>query len=167
VTDAIRRVTQDDIADVTRLNLEVHPLHARHDPDLFKPAADPAEIAAFFTDLMAQPNNVLGILGPRGAPLGYIWFEHQQKPENPFMLPLSRLYIYHIAVSAAARRQGAGARLMQWAEERAQTLGAAAIALAYMPANEDARRFYERLGFATERVILQKAVCVVRDDGLE
>ena len=158
MTDAIRRVTQDDIADVTRLNLEVQALHASHDPDVFKPAADPAGIAAFFTGLIGQANNELGILGPRGAPLGYIWFEHQLKPETPFMHPVSRLYIFHIAVSAVARRQGAGARLMRWAEERAQALGATAITLAYMPANEDAKLFYERLGFVTERVILRKAV---------
>ena len=158
MTDAIRRVTQEDIADVTRLNLEVHGLHASHDPGLFKPAADPTEIAAFVADLIGRENNELGILGTRGAPLGYIWFEYQMKPENPFMLPVSRLYIYHIAVSAAARRQGAGAALMLWAEERAQAFGATAIALAYMPANEGARHFYERLGYAAERVIMQKAV---------
>ena len=45
---------------------------------------------------------------------------------------------------------------MHWAEERAAALGAPAVALAYMPANEDARRLYERLGFVTERVILRK-----------
>ena len=143
---------------MTRLNLEVQALHASHDPDLFKPAADPDEIAAFFTGVMEQANNELGILGSRGTPLGYIWFERQEKPENPFMHPVSRLYVYHIAVSAAARRQGAGAKLMRWAEERAQALGATAIALACVPANQDARRFYERLGFKTERIVLHKPV---------
>ena len=156
MTDAIRRATQDDVADVTRLNLEVQALHASHDPALFKPAADASEIAAFFTEVIGRADSELGILGDPGAALGYVWFERQEKPENPFMYPVSRLYIVHIAVSAEARRQGVGARLMRWAEERAQVLGANSIALAYMPANEEARRFYERLGFVTERVILHK-----------
>ena len=156
MTDTIRRATSDDIPDVTRLNIEVQALHASHDPDQFKPATAPADVAAFFSEVIGRPDNELGMLGSRGAALGYVWFEHQIKPETPFMLPVSRLYIYHIAVSAAARRQGAGARLMQWVEERAGALGANTIALACMPANEGAHRFYEGLGFVTERLILHK-----------
>lgn len=158
MTDEIRRATHDDIADLVRLNLEVQALHASHSPELFKPAADPDAIAAFFAEVIDKPGSEIGLLGSRGAAFGYIWFEHQQKPENPFMFPVSQLYVLHIAVSSSARRQGAGSRLMHWAEERAKALGAAAVVLAYIPANETARRLYERLGFVTDRVVLRKAI---------
>jgi len=158
MADAVRKASSADVADIVRLNREVQALHAEHEPDLFKPTGDPAAMAEYFAECLAKANNEMGIVGEPGAPLGYVWFECQQKPETALMHPLTRLYIYHIAVSSAAREKGVGRLLMAWAEDRARALDADHIALSYIPANDTARRFYEVLGFSTERVVLQKKV---------
>lgn len=158
MTEAVRPATQDDVEDIVRLNREVQALHAEHDPGMFRADADPSEMAEFFATKLDLPGNELGIVGRRGKPLGYVWFEHQVIPGSTFMHPVSRLFIYHVAVTAAARRGGVGRRLMEWVEDRAKALGVGLIRLAYTPANEGAAIFYEQLGYTTERVILHKQV---------
>mgnify|MGYP000135590040 CR=1 FL=1 len=58
------------------------------------------------------------------------------------------LDVQHLFVSDDARGQGVGRALMQSACEYARLQRCAEVALGVMPANLDARAFYEQLGFA-------------------
>ncbi len=57
-------------------------------------------------------------------------------------------HINLLAVRPKYRRAGVGSHLVQWLEASALTAGIANIRLELRAANETARRFYRRLGFA-------------------
>jgi ribosomal protein S18 acetylase RimI-like enzyme len=158
VTDAVRPASEADLPGIIGLNDETIAWHASLEPELFKPAFDPAATRAFFAGLLASEDNEIGVIGPPGALAGFVWFAHQRKAETLYTHAVFRLYIMDIAVAASVRGQGVGAQLMAWVEERARVLGASAVALGHAPANEGAGRFYERLGFATDRIYLAKPI---------
>lgn len=59
----------------------------------------------------------------------------------------TRLQVEAVRVSASARGGGLGAALFAWAAEYGRANGAALVQLTTDKRREDARRFYERLGF--------------------
>ena len=56
-------------------------------------------------------------------------------------------YIEFIATKASVRGQGVGSKLLQWAQEFAQTEGCRQLTLHVFQANKGAVRLYERKGF--------------------
>ena len=63
-----------------------------------------------------------------------------------------RAQIEGVRVRADVRNQRIGGRLMQWVLERARQRGCRLVQLTSNVARVDARRFYERLGFAASHV---------------
>ena len=61
-----------------------------------------------------------------------------------------RGWLYAVAVSAAHRRRGAGAALVQAAMTALKDLGCIKVNLQVRSTNTDVAAFYESLGFATE-----------------
>ena len=59
------------------------------------------------------------------------------------------LWVQHLAVDAAYRRHGVGARLLAELEDRARALELGAMLLLVFETNTGAIRFYERLGWLT------------------
>ena len=58
-----------------------------------------------------------------------------------------RGFIYHMAVSAACRRQGVGRRLVEHALDALRREGIAKVALVAFTRNEEGNAFWEKLGF--------------------
>jgi ribosomal protein S18 acetylase RimI-like enzyme len=52
-----------------------------------------------------------------------------------------------LAVQPGFQRQGLGRQLVEWLESSARTAGIFAVRLELRAGNDDARRFYERLGY--------------------
>jgi ribosomal protein S18 acetylase RimI-like enzyme len=75
------------------------------------------------------------------------------QPVDPVLKPYSELeapgtlYIAGIAVWPAFRSQGVGARFLEAARGRAQSLGRRELSLLCFAGNTGARRFYDRAGF--------------------
>ena len=68
-----------------------------------------------------------------------------------------RGWIYHLAVTPAARRQGLGAAMMAAAESALAARGCPKVNLQVVADNAGVARFYERLGYAVEpRISLGK-----------
>ncbi len=68
-----------------------------------------------------------------------------------FHFDAARAHLVLLAVEPAYRRHGAGLALFRWLEKIARLTGIALIQLELRADNEQARAFYERLGFrATE-----------------
>ncbi|MFB6081155.1 MAG: GNAT family N-acetyltransferase [Haloferacaceae archaeon] len=66
--------------------------------------------------------------------------------------------VRNIYVHPGARNRGVGGRLLDAAEEALAAEGAEVIRLEAMAANDAARRFYERRGYAPHRVEFEKRV---------
>ena len=69
-----------------------------------------------------------------------------ERKEDP-----SGLLMDGIAVSAQARGQGVGTRLLAAIEDHARVLGKTSIRLDVIDTNPDARRLYERVGYRAVR----------------
>ena len=59
----------------------------------------------------------------------------------------TRMQVEAVRVAGAARGHGLGTAMLRWAIEEARSQGAALVQLTSDARREDARRFYERLGF--------------------
>lgn len=104
----------------------------------YSPAQQMAEILAAGVEhrLSVDGLSVLGAcqIGPLGLPID---------PGPAKSIELKRLYLVE-----AAKGQGIGQQLMDWAIERAVARGASRIYLGVWRHNERAQRFYARNGFA-------------------
>ncbi|HXA27579.1 MAG TPA: GNAT family N-acetyltransferase [Candidatus Angelobacter sp.] len=65
-------------------------------------------------------------------------------------------YVDELAVSPSWRGRGVGTALMAAVEEWARGKGALSVALDHLHTNEGAHRLYERLGFRTRGVIMER-----------
>ena len=107
-------------------------------------------------------NSVIADIGGNiaGALLGYPVAAEPGSvdPANtpPMFVPLLELenlaagtwYVNAVAAFPEARGRGVGSRLMHWAGQEATALGLRGTSLIVSDANRDARRLYERLGYA-------------------
>lgn len=156
--EGVRLATAADIAVLVRLNAEVQAMHAELAPELFLPVADEDAVAQFFAEAIAKDGNEIGLYPAAGEPLGYIFIELQSRDATAFTKAWRRLYIHHLSVAQAARRQGVATALMQWAEARAREMGLEMLALDHWAANPDAAALYDHLGFDALRVVRVKAI---------
>jgi ribosomal protein S18 acetylase RimI-like enzyme len=154
----VRAATETDLEALVDLNAIVQRVHAEFYPDDFKHIADPLAVAAFFKKTLAAPLSAIAIAEANDVAVGYVWLEIQARPETPFTKSLNRVYVHHIAVSPAARRQGAATALMRYVEEQAASNGFIEIALDTWAANRDALDFFASQGFTPFR-IMQRRIC--------
>lgn len=95
----VRAASEADLGALVRLNQVVQSLHAALYPSDFKQAPDPSAVTAFFAARLADPKCAIGIAELDLAPVGYIWFETQPRPETPFTLARPRIYVHHVSVA--------------------------------------------------------------------
>ncbi|PXA83280.1 hypothetical protein DMC25_18185 [Caulobacter sp. D4A] len=144
---AIRPAVEDDIPALVALNAVVQALHAALSPEVFKPKVDPVELAAFLRGLLDQPSNRLRVAAVDGAAVGYAWAEVQDRPETPFALARRRLYLHHLSVDPAVRRQGVASALLGSLEDEARAAGLASVVLDAWADNAAAQAFFAAAGY--------------------
>ena len=152
----VRAASEADCAALIRLNQAVQRHHAELYPGDFKREVDPSAIMTFFAARLADPRSAIGIAETDCAPVGYVWFEVQARPEMPFTPSRPRMYVHHISVAPEARRRGIASALMRYVEQRAASEGINEIALDAWAANLDAQHFFRSQGFAVFNVMLRK-----------
>ena len=68
------------------------------------------------------------------------------------------LYVDDLVVTESRRANGLGARLLQYAEQRARSLGCRGLRLCTGVDHRDAQRFYERNGWSPRALAFKKAL---------
>jgi diamine N-acetyltransferase len=144
----IRRATEQD-ADVLRaLNADVQALHAAALPLLFKPPG-PDTLASWDVRLLlTEPENLFFIAEADGVAAGYAYAEIQERPETSFTHGYDMIYLHHLSVRPAQRRQGVGSALIGAVQAAAAEAGVTCVALDVWIFNDEARAFFRRHGFA-------------------
>lgn len=153
----VRDATSDDVDSQIELMAQVQSLHAQGRPDLFRPA-DGDALREFLLASLAEDSIVLIAEDPEGRALGYLLAEMTSRPDSPFLLAHTGVYVHHIAVDAGARRQRVGELLMDEIAERARQASASTLRLDSWSFNTEAHRFFEAQGFAASRVIFERPV---------
>lgn len=147
----------DDVEALTGLAAQVQTLHAEGRPDLFRPA-DGDALREFLAARLADHFIVLIAEDLDGHALGYLLAEVTSRPESPFQLAHTAMYVHHIAVDSTTRRQRVGELLMDEIAERARHASASTIRLDSWSFNTDAHHFFEEQGFAASRIIFERPV---------
>ena len=144
----IRSATGADAPAISALNVEVQAVHAEALPHIFKPpskgAFPPAEVASWFDD----PRNHVYLACEEEESVGYIWARVLSLSETSYRYGLDVIYINHLVVGSARRRQGVGRALIEKVLCLARERGISMVQLDVWSFNEQARAFFRRQGFA-------------------
>jgi ribosomal protein S18 acetylase RimI-like enzyme len=155
----IRKARPKDAALLTELNADVQRHHAEAKPDLYKiPMPNDPALIAIYNERLQTEGNFLFIAELNNESVGYIHCQIGGREDNPFTVAFKVLIVNEVSVNASHRGQGIGEMLMNKAYELAGELGISQITLGVHAFNEDAIRFYKRLGFEITSIKMQKAL---------
>jgi ribosomal protein S18 acetylase RimI-like enzyme len=155
----VRPAKNEDHPAVERLLRQVAQLHADLRPEIFSPGDQKYDTKRYYGLLRDADTPILVAENQAGKVLGYAMLQAKSVGGNhPVLLPRTFLYIDDLCVDEAARGQGVGTALMEAVRALAESRGIAKIELNVWACNEGATRFYEGLGFQTQRRVLELEV---------
>jgi [ribosomal protein S18]-alanine N-acetyltransferase len=159
--DAIRPAKSSDYEAITALRQQLSQQSHRERADAFRPQLLGATEATFHLWLNAENHMVLVADGADGfAGYATIWIGHAQ--DSDVMFPSESLFIGEIAVAPSHRRRGVGRLLFSAVEAEGRRRNVETIGLSVNTLNEEARAFYESLGYPAQgeyrRKIMRKVV---------
>ena len=151
----IRRAETKDIPKVMNLLSQVLELHAEIRPDIFISGATKyteKELSEIFEDDMkpvyvAADNN--------DEVTGYAFCIIKEPVKSNNLVPRKYIFIDDLCVDKAARGQGAGRRLFEFVKEEAEKLSCCGVMLNVWEGNDNALRFYEKMGMRTRAIFLE------------
>jgi GNAT superfamily N-acetyltransferase len=131
-------------------------LHRRERPDFFRPFDGPARARGQFERWLAEPGSTV-LVAERGTDLVGLAVL-LTRPPSPFAgaVPRKVVELDNIVVRADQRGWGVGRRLLAACVRWARGRGATHVEVTVHAFNRDARRFYEKFGFApsVDRLVL-------------
>jgi ribosomal protein S18 acetylase RimI-like enzyme len=144
---AIRRATARDAAALSTLNADVQAIHAAAVPWWFKPPGPESFPPAAAAALIAKPENLIFLAEAEAEAAGYAYAEVIRQAETSFRHAYEMVYLHHISVRPAHRRQGVGSALIEAVRAAAAELGITLLGADVWSFNDAARAFFRRHGF--------------------
>ena len=142
---------------LARLNHHVQDLHAKRNPEYFKPYQH-REVRDTFRYLVRQNEFVFLLLEDHDEPIGYAWLELRTYPENPFMKSYRSVYVHQIGLTEDQKKKGYGTALMEEVYNVAKEHGIELVELEYWSGNKEAQQFYRKLNFERSREVMMRKV---------
>jgi ribosomal protein S18 acetylase RimI-like enzyme len=144
----IREACIDDHAAIGRLYAEDDALHARGRPDMFQEPQEPRSIS-FLRERLVATDATMFVAALDGAVVGFAFVKLGRPPRDAMHRPRLFAYLEELVVSSDCRRRGIGTSLMHRVEEWARDRKVDQIELIVWEFNDEARKFYESIGYAT------------------
>jgi ribosomal protein S18 acetylase RimI-like enzyme len=157
-TLSIRESLPSDAKALGNLLVEIQTLHVAALPSIFRPIEQDGQTEGLLTDQITTPDAQSFIAEEGGKIVGYIWVRMHRTPPIHLMVPRQFAEIDTLVVAETHRRAGVGRALVTRAQDWAIEQGADEIRLVVYEFNQDAIRFYERLGFTTSRRTMSRRV---------
>jgi len=152
----VRPAQKNDHPAVERLLRQIAQLHANLRPEIFRPGSRKYDTEHYYGLLQDANTPILVAENEQGDVLGYAMLQVKAVgADHPVLLPRRFLYLDDLCVDEAARGQGIGKALMDAVWKLAESCGIEKIELNVWECSEGAIRFYERLGFTTQRRTLE------------
>jgi ribosomal protein S18 acetylase RimI-like enzyme len=145
---SVRRATRSDIRRLVDLMTEVVDQHADHMPQVFR-RAKREDIVEYLNEMLDAEDTRVFVACAGPEVVGYMLLMVDDDPGSPFFLPRRLLYIEALAVTAAHRRQGHGAALLDTAWRVAAELGLDRVEFETWGFNEQAHEYFRARGFET------------------
>ncbi len=151
----IRRAKDDDIPTLDKLLFQVHEVHHKARPDLFK--AD----AKKYTDeqlkeILANDKTPVFVAESDGKILGYAFCIHKQFINDNNMTDVKTLYIDDLCVDENERGKHIGKTLYDFVVSYAKENGYYNVTLNVWADNKKAVGFYEKIGLRVQKIGMEK-----------
>ncbi len=158
--DAIRPARLSDFSAINALRQDLSRQSHRERPDAFRPQLLGATEATFHQWLNVE-NHIVLVADAGGEVAGYatVWIGGAQ--DSDVMFPSESLFIGEIAVSPEHRRRGVGRLLFAAVEAEGLKRNVETIGLSVNSLNDEARAFYESLGYAAQGEYRRKVLRTV------
>lgn len=152
----IRDATTLDLPSIVDLSQPIQRQHAAAYPSDFRYPTDPKDVSDFFEKLLNDESQkvILATLGDETV--AYLWYEIQRRGPSPFKPSIDRLFVHHIFVRSAYRRQGIAKLLFEHLQAAAISDGHNEIAVDTWAVNDDAQDFLASQGFEVYRLFFRK-----------
>ena len=152
----IRRAIKSDYEVIGRLLTGQLDMHRSGRPDIF---GDGSGKYSFddFCRLLEDPDSVIFTAESGENIAGYLMCRIKRN-QNPILRDITSFYLDDLCVAPEFRGTGAGKALMKAAEEHAKSIGCHNVTLNVWEFNENAKEFYEHLGYGTQKRQMEKII---------
>ncbi len=152
----VRRADTGDIDKINKLLYQVHKVHSDARPDIFKSGLKKYTTEELQEILMDDTTPIFVSVDDLGDVTGYIFCIYQDTEGISSLVDRKVLFIDDFCVDSNIRGQNIGSQLYSFIEEEAARNKCDAITLNVWNFNDGAIKFYERLGFSTLKIVLEK-----------
>ena len=153
----VRYANREDLTRVNELRKQVNDLHVEGRPDIFKPGFS-QEMQDFLYKIFESDNMDVIVAERDDIVCGFACVQYVDKPESPYSFARHFYDVDEFCVDVAFRRQGVATELIDFIKQEARLKGFDRVELNMWEFNEDARAFYEAVGFTTYRRYMQMEI---------
>ncbi|GHU95095.1 N-acetyltransferase [Clostridia bacterium] len=150
----IRLAEERDVDRILELLSQILKLHHGGRPDFFR-----EEGGKYDRDSVLEMAEHTFAAEVDGVLRGYAMFKVKNRG-GPAQKEFTTLYVDDLCVEDGFQGAGIGRALMDACKERARELGCHNIELNVWEFNEKARKFYEKIGFTTQKRGMEMLVCL-------
>jgi GNAT superfamily N-acetyltransferase len=144
----IRKAVRNDIPALVALNDEVHDIHVRLFPDVFRPT-EPAALAEWFGGWLDDDNRTILVAEDATGLLAFLSLRKEERPAHLFARDRRWAHIDGVCVTEGRRGQGIFQALLKEARAVARQWGMSRLELNVWSDNAAAKSAFIRCGFQT------------------
>ena len=150
----IRKAEEKDIPRLIELLQQVLELHAEIRPDIFISGTTKYTPDELKEKLKRDDEVIYVAVDEKDEVLGYSFCQLQEVNNNN-CVPMKKLYIDDLCVSEEARGKHVGQTLFEHVKKEAKNMGCYEVTLCVWAGNDNAEKFYERLGMKTKERVME------------
>ncbi len=152
----VRKAEKKDIAKILDLLVQVDMVHHLGRPDIFKGPATKYSEEELNSLLQNKSTPVFVCVDENDEPLGHAFCIHRQVTNDSVLTDIRTLYIDDICVDSSARGNHIGKTLYDYVIAYAKEQGFYNVTLNVWTCNPTALKFYEAMGFAPQKICMEK-----------
>lgn len=152
----IRKANINDTEGLIKLLSQVHALHAKGRPDIFKPGGIKYTKENISEILKNENTPVFVFANEEDSVEGYVFCELKETAEDTSLQKRTTLYIDDLCVDENVRGKHIGTALYDYVVNYAKSVGADSITLNVWDFNESAKIFYEKRGLKPLKTIMEQ-----------
>ena len=142
----VRLGTMEDLKRINELREQVNALHVNGRPDHFKDGWS-EELQNHAKEMIEAEDKDILVAEREGVVCGIACLDYIDLPENPYRFARSLCRVSEFCVDKAFQRQGVATELVEFMKQHAKEKGFSQIELDVWEFNEEAREFYDAVGF--------------------
>lgn len=151
----IRFAEKKDIPRIHTLLVQVHAVHYKGRPDLFKPHVQKYTNEELRIILRDKERPVLVAVNDSNEVVGYVFCIFQQHLNDHILTDIKTLYIDDLCVDKSCRGQKIGRQLYERVLLFAKENGCYNVTLNVWSCNPSALRFYEACGLVPQKIYME------------